>query len=149
MSAPGNGWSGRECLTLRPLSAAASASLLATIGGGRLPPAEQRQVAEAAGGNPLFLEQLMAYVGERHAADALPPALQALLTARLDRLDAAERAALALGAVAGDTFNADSVHALAAGITRADVERACERLAGARPARHAARAAARCASGTR
>ena len=117
-----------ECLTLRPLSAGASASLLATIGGGRLPPAEQRQVAEAAGGNPLFLEQLMAYVGERHEADDLPPALQALLTARLDRLDAAERAALALGAVAGDTFNAESVHALAAGITQADVERACKQL---------------------
>ncbi len=115
-------------LSLRPLSAAASETLLATIAGGRLPLAEQRQVAEAAGGNPLFLEQLVAYVGERRGADALPPALQALLTARLDRLDVAERAALALGAVAGDTFNADSVHALATGITRADVERACERL---------------------
>ena len=46
----------------------------------------------------------------------LPPALHALLSARLDRLDAAERAALALGAVAGDTFTAASVHALAAGL---------------------------------
>ena len=115
-------------VTLRPLSAAATDSLLATLGGGRLPSAAQRQVAEAAGGNPLFLEQLVAYVGERRASDALPPALQALLAARLDRLDAEERAALALGAVAGDVFNSASVHALATGIPRADVTRACERL---------------------
>ena len=119
---------GGATLTLRPLSAAASDSLLATLGGGRLPSAAQRQVAEAAGGNPLFLEQLVAYVDERRAADALPPALQALLAARLDRLDATERAALALGAVAGDTFTAASVHALATGITRVDAARACERL---------------------
>jgi DNA-binding SARP family transcriptional activator len=119
---------GGTTLTLRPLSAAASASLLATLGGGRLPSAAQRQVAEAAGGNPLFLEQLVAYVEEQRAADALPPALQALLAARLDRLDATERAALALGAVAGDTFSAGSVYALATGITRVDVARACERL---------------------
>jgi predicted ATPase len=114
-------------LPLRPLSATASESLLAALAGG-LPPAEQRRVTEAAGGNPLFLEQLVAYVAERRAADALPPALHALLAARLDRLDAAERAGLALGAVAGDTFTPGSVHALATGITRAEVERACERL---------------------
>ena len=70
----------------------------------------------------------MAYVGERRAADSLPPALQALLAARLDRLDVTERAALALGSIAGDRFEASAVHALAAGITRAEVERACERL---------------------
>ena len=58
----------------------------------------------------------------------LPPALHALLAARLDRLDVTERSALALGAVAGDTFTAGSVHALATGITRAEVDRACERL---------------------
>ena len=96
--------------------------------GGRLRPDEERRIAEAAGGNPLFLEQLVAYVGEQRAADALPPALQALLAARLDRLDAAERSALALGAITGDRFDAGAVHALAAGITRAEVERACERL---------------------
>ena len=98
------------------------------IAGGRLRPDEERQITEAAGGNPLFLEQLVAYVGEQRAAGSLPPALQALLAARLDRLDATERSALALGAIAGDRFNASSVHALAVGVTRADVERACERL---------------------
>ena len=115
-------------LTLRPLSAAASEALLAALGGNLLAPRSSAGSTEAAGGNPLFLEQLVAYVAERRAADALPPALHALLAARLDRLDAAERAALALGAVAGDTFIPGSVHALATGITRAEVEHACERL---------------------
>jgi predicted ATPase len=115
-------------LTLRPLSAVATDALLAAIAGGRVDMAETRRIAEAAAGNPLFLEQLVAYVGERRAADSLPPALQALLAARLDRLDATERAALALGSIAGDRFEASAVHALAAGLTRADVERACERL---------------------
>ena len=68
-------------------------------------------------------------------ADALPPALHALLAARLDRLDATERAALALGAVAGDTFTAGSVHALATGLTRAEVEQRVRAAARARPAR--------------
>jgi DNA-binding SARP family transcriptional activator len=116
-------------LELGPLSAAASATLLATIAGGRFDPDEERRIAEAAGGNPLFLEQLVAYVDEQHpSAGRLPPALRALLAARLDRLDAAERSALALGAVAGDTFETRSVHALAGGITRAELEQACDRL---------------------
>jgi DNA-binding SARP family transcriptional activator len=117
-----------SALTLRPLSPTASESLLAAIAGGRLSDEEKRQITQAADGNPLFLEQLVAYVGEQGAAGALPPALQALLAARLDRLDAAERSALALGAIAGDRFDASSVHALAVGVARADVERACERL---------------------
>ena len=54
-------------------------------------------VARAAGGNPLFLEQLVAYVGDHGATGLLPPALHALLAARLDRLDDAR----AVGA--GDT----------------------------------------------
>ena len=115
-------------LTLGPLSAAASATLLGDVAGGDLGPDDERRIADAAGGNPLFLEQLVAYVGEQRSTDALPPAIHALLAARLDRLDAGERSALALGAVAGDSFEAASVHALASGVTRAEVEQACDRL---------------------
>ena len=119
---------GDAVLELEPLSAEASAGLLAEIAGGRLEPADERRVAEAAGGNPLFLKQLTAFVGEDRAAGALPPAIQGLLAARLDRLGTAERAALALAAVAGDDVEADAIHALASGVTRADVEQACDRL---------------------
>ena len=116
-------------LELGPLSGTASARLLEAIAGRRLEPDEQRRIAETAAGNPLFLELLVAYVDEqRPTADTLPPALHALLAARLDRLDTAERSALALGAVAGDAFETRSVHALADGITLAELEQACERL---------------------
>ena len=115
-------------LSLEPLSAAASEALLAASAGDRLDTDEERRIAKAAGGNPLFLEQLVAYVGERRSTDDLPPGIQALLAARLDRLGTTERSALALGAVAGDTFETGSVRALAAGITSAEVEQACDRL---------------------
>ena len=115
-------------LVLRSLSRTASESLVAALGGARLEPEEDRRIIDAAGGNPLFLEQLVAYVGEGRTADALPPALHALLSARLDALDDAERSTLALAAITGDRFTPDAVHALATGITRAAVEQACERL---------------------
>jgi DNA-binding SARP family transcriptional activator/tetratricopeptide (TPR) repeat protein len=115
---------------LGPLSATASRALLAAIAGGRLEREEERRIADTAGGNPLFLEQLVAYVGDRHSTDHLPPALHALLTARLDQLDTVERSVLALGAVVGDAFEAASVHALASDVAPAEVEQACDRLVG-------------------
>ncbi len=126
-------WAGRigseGVLELGPLSAAASAMLLEAITGGHLEPAERRRITDAAGGNPLFLEQLVAHVGEQlPSSDSLPPALHLLLAARLDRLATSERSALALGAVAGDAFEVPAVHALAGGMTRAEIEGACDRL---------------------
>ena len=115
-------------LRLKPLSATASQALLAAIAGDRLDTEEERRITEAAAGNPLFLEQLVTYVGERPSVAALPPAIHALLAARLDQLDVAERSTLALGAVAGDAFAPDAVHALAAGLTRTEVDQACQRL---------------------
>jgi DNA-binding SARP family transcriptional activator len=117
-------------LELGPLSDGASATLLEAISTDRLDPGEQRRIAAAAGGNPLFLEQVVAFLAEGGAADALPPALHTLLAARLDRLDTTERSVLALGAVAGDAFDPAAVHALAEGVTRAELERACGRLVG-------------------
>jgi DNA-binding SARP family transcriptional activator len=114
-------------LELGPLSDEASASLLA---GSRLEEDERLRVARAAGGNPLFLEQLVAYVGEHSAPGLLPPALHALLAARLDRLDDAERSALAHGAIVGDVFELEPVHTLAEGLARAELDAACERLVG-------------------
>ena len=117
-------------LRLGPLSATASRALLEAIAGGRLEQDEERRIADTAGGNPLFLEQLVAYVGDRQSTDHLPPAIHALLAARLDRLDTVERSVLALGAVVGDAFEAASVHALATDVTHAEVEQACDRLVG-------------------
>jgi len=71
----------------------------------------RREVQRASGGNPLFVTELVAMGGE----DAVPPTLQALLAARLDQLEPAERAALECGAVEGEIFHRGSVQALSAG----------------------------------
>ena len=115
-------------LVLRPLSPTASGSLLAAIAGGRLHPDEERQITEAAGGNPLFLEQLVAYVGEQRAAGSLPPGAPSAARGAPRPARRGGAPPPSRWAIAGDRFNASSVHALAVGVTRADVERACERL---------------------
>ena len=51
-------------------------------------PSELRdKIARAAGGNPLFVEGMLAMVDEAAGDVAVPPTLQALLAARLDQLD--------------------------------------------------------------
>ncbi len=128
------GWeglfSGGDCFVeLGPLSRAAVGELLDSIEGGRLAVAERERIVAAAGGNPLYLEQLVAWLDENDApAGELPPALHALLASRLDRLEATQRSALALGAVVGETFDPRAVQALAEGVSRAEVEQACEHL---------------------
>lgn len=76
-------------------------------------------VLEAAGGNPLHLEHLLAALAEYgpgyRADDAsdLPTTLQALIGARIGALGRAERATLDLAAVVGREFTVDDVLALA------------------------------------
>ena len=87
--------------------------------GGVLPADAANRVREAAGGNPLFVEQLLAMLVEdgglvfegdgwvlRGDASSvqIPPTITALLEARLDRLSAQERALLASAAVIGQVF---------------------------------------------
>ncbi|MCJ7710463.1 MAG: AAA family ATPase, partial [Chloroflexi bacterium] len=73
------------------------------------------RLADAAGGNPLFLEQLLAHQAEDGgpAEDLfLPPTIEALLAARLDRLPSAERDVLERAAVEGMVFHRGAVTAL-------------------------------------
>ena len=51
------------------------------------PAAARVRLAQAAAGNPLFAEELVAWVREGGDLDALPTSLNALLGARLDRLE--------------------------------------------------------------
>jgi class 3 adenylate cyclase len=74
---------------------------------------EQRgEVIRASGGNPLFVTELLAMGAEGEVT--VPPTLQALLAARLDQLEPAERAALECGAVEGEIFHRGAVQALSA-----------------------------------
>ncbi len=70
------------------------------------------RIAEAAGGNPLFVTEMLAMASETEAVD-VPPSLRALLAARLDQLEDAERRVLERGAIEGEVFHRGAVQALA------------------------------------
>ena len=95
-------------LRLEPLGAAEADELIPEgISGGL-----RAEIARAAGGNPLFVEEMVAVAGEAGGEVVVPPTLQALLAARLDQLDSAERGVLERGAVEGEVFHRGSVQAL-------------------------------------
>jgi class 3 adenylate cyclase/tetratricopeptide (TPR) repeat protein len=71
------------------------------------------RIARASGGNPLFLEEVVAMAGEAGGEVVVPPTLQAVVAARLDQLDPAERTVLERGAVEGEVFHRGAVQALA------------------------------------
>jgi class 3 adenylate cyclase/tetratricopeptide (TPR) repeat protein len=79
--------------------------------GGRVPRETEARILRAAGGNPLFVQELLAMAGEDGEVE-VPPNLQALLAARLDQLDTSERRVLERGAVEGEVFHLGSVATL-------------------------------------
>jgi class 3 adenylate cyclase/tetratricopeptide (TPR) repeat protein len=89
-------------------------------------PEQSRAIAEAADGNPLFLEEILAMMLDEGALDdddaargglaaiPVPPTIQAVLTARLDRLADDERTALEAAAVMGTFFRRRSLEEMLA-----------------------------------
>jgi class 3 adenylate cyclase/tetratricopeptide (TPR) repeat protein len=71
------------------------------------------KIARAAGGNPLFIDEMLAMAGSAEGDVVVPPTLQALLAARLDQLETAERNVLERGAIEGEIFHRGAVQALA------------------------------------
>ena len=99
-------WTERA-LVLEPLAEEESVALLASLPGGDELTADARQrIVEVTAGNPLFAEQLFAFVAERGPGmlDDVPPSVEALLESRLDLLDSDERALLQRAAVIGREF---------------------------------------------
>ena len=123
------GWAGGKLnattVLLEPLGAAESEALLNQLGDGLDPVARQR-VITASEGNPLFLEEMVGLARERGTVE-VPPTIQALLAARLERLAVEERELLERGAVEGEVFHRLAVRALASERVAAEVE---SRLAG-------------------
>ena len=72
----------------------------------------RKRIARAAGGNPLFVTEMVAMAREAEGDVAVPPNLKALLAARLDRLEQPERSVLERGAVEGELFHRTAVQAL-------------------------------------
>ena len=86
------------------------------------------RVAVSAEGNPLFVEELVRMlIDERHlgqdaSALPMPPTIQAVLAARLDRLDSAELAIVKAAAVIGKSFSDEAALELAGRRDRSELE---------------------------
>jgi class 3 adenylate cyclase/tetratricopeptide (TPR) repeat protein len=96
-------------LRLKPLTKDAVVTLLPEA----LEPGLRERIVRAAGGNPLFVHEMLAMVAESEDGVPVPPTLKALLAARLDQLGRAERVVLERGAVEGEVFHRGSVQTLA------------------------------------
>ena len=71
---------------------------------------EPSQLLLPAEGNPFFLQQMVAMRAEAHDdTTAVPPTIQAVLTARIDRLPPGERAVIERGSIEGRTFHRGSL----------------------------------------
>ena len=88
-------------LHLDPLPLDASRELLTVLLGSEPPPELRDLLLERSGGNPFFLEELVALLGDDVRPSELPATLRGLVSARLDALSPRERAVLEDAAVIG------------------------------------------------
>jgi class 3 adenylate cyclase len=110
-------------LELHPLGADQSRTLIEQLVGDAGAAADlPDRVFAAAQGNPLFVEELVRMLLEERHAD-VPPTIHALLAARLDRLEPAERAVVEAAAVVGRSFSGGAVLELTGGDDRDELER--------------------------
>jgi class 3 adenylate cyclase len=110
------GWAGGKwnatTVLLEPLDVDETEQLLAELGG--VDEQLRARIVQVAEGNPLFVEEMLALVRDSpSAAVEVPPTIQALLAARLDQLDPAERVVLEHGSVEGRVFHRGAVAAMA------------------------------------
>jgi class 3 adenylate cyclase/tetratricopeptide (TPR) repeat protein len=102
-------------VSLEPLSEDEIDELIAgLLAGSTLEEGLQTRIRRAAGGNPLYVEEMIAFVGRSSNGDEIeiPPTIQALLAARLDQLEPSERHVLERGSVEGEVFHRAAVAAL-------------------------------------
>jgi DNA-binding SARP family transcriptional activator/tetratricopeptide (TPR) repeat protein len=115
----GGGKPNAATISLGPLSQAGAAALLDSLlaaEGTSLEAATREQLLDAAGGNPLFLEEYVRMLGDRSIEGALPvpETVQQLITARIDQLEDPHRVLLHDMAVIGEPGWTGSLAALSA-----------------------------------
>ena len=126
----GGGKVNATTVLLEPLTEGDSEALVANLlGRDDVSPDARDRIIDAGGGNPFFVEEIVSMLIDEGllvrddgrwiaVADlshvALPPTISALLAARLDRLEPAERRAIETASVIGGTFSLDAVGALTA-----------------------------------
>jgi predicted ATPase/class 3 adenylate cyclase len=125
----GGGVSNATSILLEPLTVAETVELVTDlIGDTEVAGHVSARVSEAAEGNPLFVEEMVAMLiddgylvrdDDRWVATGdlsevkVPPTVQALIAARLDRLTPLERAVLERAAIIGKVFATASIRSLA------------------------------------
>jgi class 3 adenylate cyclase/tetratricopeptide (TPR) repeat protein len=133
----GGGKLNATSILLEPLSGDEAETLLDNLlGSAELPGPARERILAAAEGNPLFVEEMIGMLiddgllrfdgGSWRSVDDLadltvPPTIQLLLAARLDRLDAEERAVIERGAIEGKVFHTGAVTSLSPEGQRTDV----------------------------
>ncbi len=112
-------WRGRRpgaaTLLLQPLDTRETSELIdRLVDPGELDPALTLRIGTASEGNPLFVEEMVAMARDSEVEELeVPPTIKALLAARIDQLDPAERSVLERGSVEGQLFHRSAVEALA------------------------------------
>jgi class 3 adenylate cyclase/tetratricopeptide (TPR) repeat protein len=135
------GWGGGKMnatsILLEPLPGDEASRLVDNLlGRADIPPVARDRILEAAEGNPLFVEEMLAMLIDdgllrfedgawRSVEDlanvTVPPTIHLLLAARLDRLDAEERAVIERGSVEGKVFHSGAVATLSPETARPNV----------------------------
>jgi class 3 adenylate cyclase/tetratricopeptide (TPR) repeat protein len=107
-------------LSLEPLAAEEAESLVGELQA--VDATTRSRIIDAAEGNPLFVEQLLAMHAENDDGElVIPPTIQALLSSRLDRLEASERAVIERASVEGRLFHRTAVAELLPAAARSAV----------------------------
>ena len=113
------GWGGGKVnattTLLEPLADSECDALIDALLVARLPDEARRRILDTAGGNPLYVEQMLALIMEGGGDGELvvPPTIQALIAARLDGLPADEREVVERASVIGRQFDRSSLAELA------------------------------------
>jgi len=111
----------RHVVPLGPLSRSEVSGLIQRRARQPVPTAVQAKVAERTGGNPLFVEEVLRWLEEAAPSttpsledmQGLPPTVEGLLSARIDRLAPAAASALQMASVIGRTIPLDLLRAVA------------------------------------
>ncbi|HEV7524404.1 MAG TPA: adenylate/guanylate cyclase domain-containing protein [Acidimicrobiia bacterium] len=125
---PAPGKHNELALHLEPLDRDSTAALVRALFCGDADDQTVEFLLERSGGNPFFVEELVAFVQETRDNDRLyelPATLHGLVAARLDALEASERSLLEDCAIVGPSGSIAAVLALAA---RADARRLLDAL---------------------
>jgi class 3 adenylate cyclase/tetratricopeptide (TPR) repeat protein len=102
-----------EVLHPQPLDVTAAAALVdAATEEMPLSPHEISALAERSGGNPLFLKELLAAARAAGGIEGLPDSVEAVITARIDRLPPRERTILRRLSVLGPAFRGELARAV-------------------------------------